>query len=110
MKQTPVSFSLEVEKEYPGTILLLSNFHQDYVMIHLVKVPNSLQRCGIGTAILSSLIAVADTNGWNLALTPDDCYGTPLDVLKKFYGKFGFDANSSYEELMIRKAKNLLDT
>jgi GNAT superfamily N-acetyltransferase len=77
-------------------------------------VTNESQRgLGLGTKVMNDLIAFADANGKDIALTPSKDFGGSVPRLKKFYERLGFVENKgkakdfSTRETMIRPAQKI---
>lgn len=64
-----------------------------FVVLDSLFIPKEQRNRGIGRAIMADLIAEADRQGWRLALTPDDVYGSSKSRLVTFYRSFGFVPN-----------------
>lgn len=75
------------------------------VVVGAIRVDKIKQ--GIGTKVMGEVCKYADSRGAVVALTPANDLGTPLYVLRKFYGSFGFKKNrrSDISESMIRLPK-----
>jgi len=70
--------------------------------IHLafINIPEDKRQAGIGTEIMREVVAVADQFDCAIKLTPFEGFGTPFDVLEKFYESFGFEW--VLEDIMVR--------
>lgn len=64
-----------------------------FVVLDSLFIPKEQRGQGIGRAIMADLVAEADRQGWRLALTPDDVYGSSKTRLVTFYRDFGFVPN-----------------
>ena len=75
------------------------------VVVGALRIEQTKQ--GIGTKVMAEVCKYADGKGATVALTPANDFGTPIYVLKKFYGKFGFRRNrqSDISESMVRLPK-----
>lgn len=100
-----------LEEKHPGVRIWLDGKKDDkesYVTLGKIIIPESQRGKGKGRKIMKEIITEADRNGWKLALTPDDIWGSSVTRLKKFYAEFGFKENKgrnrdySTMESMIR--------
>ena len=65
---------------YPENLVWLNNF----------IIPKNKRKNHLGTIIMKEFIEWLDINHYDSKLLIADCYGTPEDILKKFYGEFGY--------------------
>lgn len=93
LPKTPVSFKEKIKKKYPEVTLHLGS-KSDYVTLDLISVPKHLRGQGIAKDVLKQLTETADKNGWSLALTPSNDFGSSKPRLEAFYRSFGFVKNS----------------
>lgn len=82
----------------------------------LLLLPKDLRCQGYGSLIMSKLVTIADTYQHSIMLSPENCFGTPLHVLEKFYQKYGFEWVTPHEMVRVPQKPNevlteeLLDT
>jgi GNAT superfamily N-acetyltransferase len=95
----------ELSEEYGLSELILKRddsqkkaFGTNNMVVELVsiQVKPALRNRGIATNVLNELTLWADDNNVVLVGDPDDMFKTPLDVLYKLYGKFGFERSEKY--------------
>jgi GNAT superfamily N-acetyltransferase len=105
------NFAAEVKERYPGITLHLSgSSFSDFATLSLISIPESMRGQGIATKVMQEIIDEADSNGWNIALSPSADFGSSKARLVKFYQRFGFVANSgrnkdyAVSETMLRLA------
>lgn len=105
------SIGRKIAARYPGSELYLGGDRAVYVTIDHIEVPKNQRNSGIGRMMMNDLIALADSQGWALALSPSRSFGSSLHRLKKFYEDFGFINNGGQNkdtraiQTMIRPAK-----
>jgi hypothetical protein len=92
----------ETWKAKMSGIKLHTYVSQTIPTIHLafIQIPKSKQKSGIGSHVMSDIIAVADLFNHSIKLNPFGGYGTPLHILEKFYKSFGFEW--VLEDTMVR--------
>lgn len=61
-----------------------------YIILDCIVLPVSKRKNGKGTEIMQELIDYANTYQLAIYLRPADIFGTPIEVLLKFYKKLGF--------------------
>lgn len=61
-----------------------------YLVLDCIRIAEANQRRGFGSDIMTMLCKYADRYQLPIYLEPNDLFGTPIDVLNRFYGKFGF--------------------
>lgn len=88
-------FTAELKKvKYKNIIQDLKlNFVTDdctYIYLSLIRIKKSQQNKGWGSAVMSELIKLADTENVQLRLYATDIYGAELRRLYGFYRKHGF--------------------
>lgn len=68
-------------------------------------IPKKSRKQGIGSKIMIEYCKWLDNNDYNSKLLVSNCYGTPEDILIKFYQKFGFtiDKDNKKNIYMTRK-------
>lgn len=78
----------------PGvTISLQVSSRGGFSTLSKIEVPKSERNSGQGTRIMEEIVAAADNEGIDLALTPSDAFGSSTSRLEKFYRRFGFVPN-----------------
>lgn len=83
----------------------------DYATLGRIQVPQDLRGKGLATDAMNDLIAEADKQGTNLALSPTGEWGASPSRLQEFYSRFGFVPNKgrnkdfATRETMIRAPK-----
>jgi GNAT superfamily N-acetyltransferase len=106
MPKSFVSHSWYLEQKWKRYRLLIGEF-PEYLCLALLMIPKKEQRKGIGTRVVQDVCAHADHWGKSLVVQPSDCYGSDLDRLKGFYGRFGFVTRLSCPKEMIREPKGV---
>lgn len=61
-----------------------------------------------GTKTMELLTSIADKYNYSMRLTVSSKFGTPKNVLRKFYKKFGFVSHSSDKDVMIREPNGII--
>ena len=61
-----------------------------YVVLDCIRVPSTEQKKGTGSRAMKLLCEYADQHQLRIYLQPSDIYGVPLEVLVRFYKRFGF--------------------
>ncbi len=72
---------------------LFNYTNSKYVVLDCIRIKEDFKRRGFGTEIMLMLCKYADFYELPIYLDPNDLFGTPLDVLNRFYAKFGFKKN-----------------
>jgi len=96
---------------YSGvTISLEVSSRGGFSTLSKIEVPKAERNSGQGTRIMEDIVAAADSQGIDIALTPSDAFGSSKARLEKFYRRFGFVPNKgrnkdyTTRETMIRLA------
>lgn len=96
----------------PGvTISLQVSSRGGFSVLSKIEVPKGGRNTGQGTMVMEEIVAAADSQGIDIALTPSDAFGSSKARLEKFYRRFGFMPNKgrnkdfTTREAMIRLAK-----
>ena len=83
-----------------------------YARPYSIKVPKEKRNQGLGTAVMQSIIDLADQQQRILVMTPSTDFGaSSVERLKKFYKRFGFVENKgknkdfSISETLYRNPK-----
>jgi len=92
--KTPKDFVTYIKQENPEVKFYLSGNEDSFVVLDTIVIPKGNRKSGVGSKIMSQLVEVADKNGWQLALTPSDSFGSSKNRLEVFYRRFGFVKNS----------------
>lgn len=69
-----------------------------------IIVPEKKRGKGVGSAALTMLTDAADARGWTIELEADDCWGTPLPVLRAWYHSHGFRGICSSARTYMQRA------
>lgn len=93
-----VDYEEHLRAKHPGVLIYVSStitpLHVRHVTLDkIIVVADSERGKGKGSAVLAELVRDAEANGWVLGLSPTDEYGTPTEVLERFYGRYGFVPN-----------------
>lgn len=64
-----------------------------YVTLQKIEVPQDKRGQGLASKVMEEFLAEADRNGWSVALSPDNTWGSSVTRLRKFYAGFGFVNN-----------------
>jgi GNAT superfamily N-acetyltransferase len=103
---TVEDLAADLEARHPG----LSLGSSGPVVLSKIVLPKDQRGAGLGSAVMSDILAEADRHGWAVALTPSADFGGSKTRLVAFYRRFGFVPNSgrhkdwSTRESMIRPA------
>lgn len=73
-----------------GIVVNITNWSEEMWLNHLI-IPPKYKGQGLGSFIMNALINYANTEHKQIKLLPANCYGTDVDVLIDFYGRFGFE-------------------
>lgn len=114
-QQTPeqaFEVSLEgIRDLYPGVVVSLQvSSNGGFSVLSKIEIPKGERNSGQGTAVMQDIVAAADAQGIDLALTPSDAFGSSKARLEKFYRRFGFVPNKgrnkdfTTRETMLRLA------
>ena len=85
-------FKAQILTDYDGKIDDFCIYYEDMfgaVLLDIIHLKSEYRKLGLGTEILKKTIEFAANLGVDLVLEPDDCYGTPINVLHRFYAKLG---------------------
>jgi predicted N-acetyltransferase YhbS len=81
-----------------------------YMVLDAFIVKTHERKKGVGSSAMKELIELADNHLLTIYVEPSSIFGTPKDVLIKFYSKFGFKKIGSqkgvplqYKNYMQRK-------
>jgi len=58
--------------------------------IYILEVPEELRGKGIASKVMKDITELADYHNITLTVNPSDEFGSDLNRLKQFYGKFDF--------------------
>lgn len=61
-----------------------------YIVLDCIRVLATEQKKGTGSRAMKILCKYADQYQLRIYLQPSDIYGTPMEVLNRFYKRFGF--------------------
>lgn len=106
---TPSEVAETLKNKYGATIRF-SKEGEGYAVVDYIIIPKENRNKGVGTKVMEELTRTADSNKWDLALTPSDVFGSSEKRLEIFYRRFGFVRNGSgnkkqlAQETMIRYA------
>lgn len=93
------------------TISLQVSSRGGFSVLSKIEVPKCDRNTGQGTVIMEEIVAAADSQGIDIALSPSDAFGSSKARLEKFYRRFGFVPNKgrnkdfTTREAMIRLSK-----
>lgn len=79
------------------------------LVLSRIVINDDTRESGIGSKVMSDLVAYADENNKIIALTPSEDFGGVKSRLIKFYKRFGFVPNSGsnknyeFRDTMIRE-------
>jgi GNAT superfamily N-acetyltransferase len=99
--------AIRLRGQYP-VALIVDRAEAGHVRLGRLVV-NGARRQGVGTAVLSELIAACDEHGDTLSVTPTADFGANVARLTRWYRRFGFTSNtgrrrdSDIEESMYRR-------
>ena len=65
--------------------------YEHFIVLDDFQVPMQYRGMGYGTKLMNKLIKHADKENLHVIVEACDGYGTPLDKLIQFYGKFDFE-------------------
>jgi GNAT superfamily N-acetyltransferase len=65
--------------------------YEEFIILDDFQVPEQYKGMGYGTKLMNKLIKHADMVNLPVIVEACDGYGTPLDELIRFYGKFNFE-------------------
>ena len=82
-----------LQSKYPDIKLSISGSPERGYTLNKIDVPKEKRESGIGTAIMSDLVNLADQQGAVLKLSPSGDFGRSVPRLKSFYERFGFVQN-----------------
>jgi len=63
---------------------------ENIVWLNNLVIPEKFCHKGIGSKLLTAFTTWLDENKYSSKLLVSDCYGTPINDLIQFYGKFGY--------------------
>ena len=86
VKENKVKFDISIWEQ--ENIVWLNNF----------IIPTNKRKNHLGSTIMKEFVQWLDENHYNSKLLIANCYGTPEEVLQKFYGNFGYN--------IVEKVKN----
>lgn len=92
--KTLAQFTEAIKADFPDVKLYMSGSKDNYIVLDTIIIPKESRKSGQGTQIMNRLIDVADAQGWPLALTPSDSFGSSKVKLEVFYRRFGFIKNA----------------
>ena len=101
-----------LRQKYPDVDLDVSETSQKLTLSKIV-VPEGQRSSGVGTAVMSDLIAYADQRGLPVGLTPSTAFGGSKGRLQDFYKRFGFVPNKgrnkdfTFKETFVRQPQVL---
>ena len=64
--------------------------YQNGVCLHIIRISSEKRGQGLGSEIMRVVGEIANENGIPIYLIPVNIDSTPLDVLRRFYHKFGY--------------------
>lgn len=114
LKARVASFREEIAGQFDGVEIWLSlsrGQQGPVVVVDSIVVPKVERNKGTGSAIMEQVVAFADREGIQAALTPSSDFGGSVPRLRRFYSRFGFRRNKgrradmSISEAMIRDPK-----
>ena len=93
VNENHIKFDISIWK--PENLVWLNNF----------MIPEKSSKNGLGKQVMKEFVEWLDNNHYDSKLLIANCYGTPEEVLQKFYGSFGYTniekkGNNAY---LIRK-------
>jgi GNAT superfamily N-acetyltransferase len=104
-------FTREMKTKYKGIVQGLNLELQEdgrgmYIRLLLIEIRKSRQNTGYGSAILSSIVRLAD--GWNVrvVLWPTGVFGADPARLRMFYRRHGFTLIRNGEMIHRPEKKN----
>lgn len=105
-------FTKQMESTYPVELYMSYYKNEGTMVLDKIVVQKSAQKTGVGSKVMSEIIAFADELQKPIALTPDTSYGgSSIKRLTKFYKRFDFVSNRGRKrdyqtsQTMIRRAK-----
>lgn len=102
------NLNLDIAKEYGLSELIIKRddaqkkvFNTNNLVIELVsiQIDPEFRHQGLSKKVLDELVYWADKTNTVIVGDPDDMFKTPLDVLYKLYGKFGFERSEKYNPI-----------
>lgn len=101
--------SWDIEEKYSADLKISYDEGSESITLSYIGVPDDKQRQGIASKMMTELCKYADDNGLDIKLHANGELGTDIEVLKKFYAKFGFKDKGKFVkdvgELMVRPHK-----
>lgn len=76
------------------------------VHVMFLYFPDELRRKGYGRQVLSEILEVVDSFGYEADIYPDASFGTDITVLENFYASMGFMVTDGH--IMKRAARRTL--
>lgn len=64
------------------------------IQIAKIVVPKEFRGYGIGSRVISDILAYAQSKRKPVTLTASESYGSNMEALKRFYARFGFVENT----------------
>lgn len=90
----------------PGVILDIRKTESERVFVlQLISVPKAKRGTGLGSQAMRTVLDWADDNGFIIALSPTDEFGTPKSRLVNWYGGFGFMPNAGRQRVEATREK-----
>lgn len=90
---TPRAVGNQIAARHPGVQLWVSEKSNGTVVLNSIQVDPAERGKGRAEAAVADLTRVADEQGWTLALTPDNCWGSSKTRLTAWYRRHGFAPN-----------------
>lgn len=94
-----------------GVLVFDASLHQSCVLIDNILIRKTYRRKGVGSDIIKLVCEFADKFKLDIILLPDSSFGTPKDVLIRFYNNFGFLEHNenfymeAFSDYLLRKPK-----
>lgn len=76
---------------------------ENIVWLNRLIVPKKHRMKGLGTTIMKSFVKWLDKNRYDSKLLVANCYGTPTDVLIRFYKSFGYTIDESSNNIYMTR-------
>lgn len=84
-------FIAKLQTDFPVIIEITIYSNQKGIFIDLIEVRPGFRRTGIGSQVLKEILKICQQKRLLVTLTPDNGFGTPLEILHRFYSKAGFE-------------------
>ena len=88
-----------VEFDHPPSITFDVFHYGDELILDALIIPKRLRGKGYGTYLMDELCEYADDENLPISVEAGDGWGTPLNELITFYGKWGFVPDENYSHL-----------